>query len=340
MTIHGRLISSLICAVALLSNGAAVGTAQEKAAHPHGDVVFQHVVVGEAGPGQDEHMRMPFEMMVPPGRGDTFMFISSEMSLDGKTVKGAPYSAQAISEHTQTLQDGNRIVHKSTASVYRDSEGRTRRDQTLNAVGSYTAAGAPPQTFFINDPVANVNYILEPDTKTARRVDLSKLPPRRGFGGGKVIVRERGEQRVQVVTGDKSADSGPVEVTIARPGGVRVEADAKNVKKESLGKQTIEGVAADGTRYTRTIAAGEIGNEQAINIVSESWYSAELQTVVMSKHSDPRFGESSYRLTGINRSEPAASLFQVPSDYSVKDAMPPDMQFKIDREMRRPKNEQ
>jgi hypothetical protein len=340
MKIQRRLISSLICAVALLSNGAGVGKAQEKAGHPQSDVVFQHVIVGEAGPGQDEHMRMPFEMMVPPGRGDTFMFISSEMSLDGKTVKGVPYSAQAISEHTQTLQDGNRIVHKSTASVYRDSEGRTRRDQTLNAVGSYTAAGAPPQTFFINDPVANVNYILEPDTKTARRVDLSKLPPRRGFGGGKVIVRERGEQRVQVVTGDKSADSGPVEVTIARPGGVRVEADAKNVKKESLGKQTIEGVAADGTRYTRTIAAGEIGNEQAINIVSESWYSAELQTVVMSKHSDPRFGESSYRLTGINRSEPAASLFQVPSDYSVKDAMPPDMQFKIDREMRRPKNEQ
>jgi hypothetical protein len=339
MTIHGRLISSLICAVALLGNGADVGTAQEKAAHPHGDVVFQHSVVGEAEPGQDEHMRMPFEMMVPPGRGDTFMFISSEMSLDGKTVKGAPYSAQAISEHTQTLQDGNRIVHKSTASVYRDSEGRTRRDQTLNAVGSYTAAGAPPQTFFINDPVANVNYILEPDTKTARRVDLSRMPLRRGFGGGKVIVRERGEQRVQVVTGDKAADGGQVEVTVARPG-VRIEADAKNVKKESLGKQTIEGVAADGTRYTRTIAAGEIGNEQVINIVSESWYSAELQTVVMSKHSDPRFGESSYRLTGINRSEPAASLFQVPSDYSVKDAVPPDMQFKIEREMRRPKNEQ
>jgi hypothetical protein len=129
-------------------------------------------------------------------------------------------------------------------------------------------------------------------------------------------------------------------VTVARPGGVRVEADAKNVKKESLGKQTIEGVAAEGTRYTRTIAAGEIGNEQAINIVSESWYSTELQTVVMSKHSDPRMGESSYRLTSINRSEPAASLFQVPSDYTVKDAMPPDMQFKIEREMRRPKNEQ
>ena len=339
MKIQGRLISSLICAVALLSNGAAVGTAQEKAAHPQGDVVYQHVVVGEAGPGQEEHMRMPFEMMVPPGRGDTFMFVSSEMSLDGKTVKGAPYSAQAISEHTQTLQDGNRIVHKSTAAVYRDSEGRTRRDQTLNAVGSYTAAGAPPQTFFINDPVANVNYILEPDTKTARRVDLSKRPARREFGPARG-ARERGEQRVQVVTGDKAADGGQVEVSVARSGGVRAEADAKNVKKESLGKQTIEGVAAEGTRYTRTIAAGEIGNEQAINIVSESWYSAELQTVVMSKHSDPRMGESSYRLTSINRSEPAASLFQVPSDYSVKDAMPPDMQFKIEREMRRPKNEQ
>ena len=119
---------------------------------------------------------------------------------------------------------------------------------------------------------------------------------------------------------------------------VRGEADAKNVKTESLGKQTIEGVSADGTRSIRTIPAGEIGNEQPINIVSESWYSAELQTVVMSRHSDPRFGESSYRLTNINRTEPAASLFQVPSDYTVKEAIEPGQGIRIRNEIRRQKD--
>ena len=335
-----RLIASLICAVALLSNGAGVGTAQDKAPHPQHDVVIEHhFIAGE--PGQEEHMRAPFEMMVPPGKADTFMFVSSEMSFDGKTVKGAPYSAQIITEHAQTLQDGNRIVNKSTASVFRDSEGRTRREQTINAVGAYTAGGTPKQTLFINDPVANVNYILDADSKTARKIDLSRLPRRTGFamGGGS-------GQTVEVVTGDK-ATGGTANVTIIQDGpraegGLKKKMDAlaTNMKSESLGKQTIEGVVADGTRHTHTIPAGDIGNEQPINIVSESWYSAELQTVVLSKHSDPRFGESSYRLVNINRSEPAASLFQVPSDYTVKDAMPPGMRLKVDSEIRRPKNDQ
>ena len=154
-------------------------------------------------------------------------------------------------------------------------------------------------------------------------------------------------ERVEVITGDKASGSGTKTVTVTHAGpgpepGMRMkmEAVAKNMKTESLGKQTIEGVVADGTRHTRTIAAGEIGNEQPINIVSESWYSEELQTVVMSKHSDPRFGESSYRLMNINRSEPAASLFQVPSDYTVKEAMPPGMRFKVESESRKPKNDQ
>jgi hypothetical protein len=90
-----------------------------------------------------------------------------------------------------------------------------------------------------------------------------------------------------------------------------------DVKSESLGKQTIEGVAAEGTRSTATIAAGAIGNEMPISSVTERWYSAELQTVVMSKRSDPRFGETVYKLTNIQRGEQPATLFEVPPDYTV-----------------------
>ena len=81
-----------------------------------------------------------------------------------------------------------------------------------------------------------------------------------------------------------------------------------------------EGVEAEGTRTTETIPAGEIGNEQPIQIVSERWYSPELQVVVMSKHSDPFVGETIYRLTNIVRGEPSRALFEVPVDYTLKES--------------------
>jgi hypothetical protein len=95
-----------------------------------------------------------------------------------------------------------------------------------------------------------------------------------------------------------------------------------NARTESLGKQNIGGVEAEGTRSTVTIPTGEIGNERPIEIVSERWYSPELQTAVMTRHSDPRTGETVYRLTNISRTEPARSLFEVPADYTVKEGPP------------------
>jgi hypothetical protein len=80
---------------------------------------------------------------------------------------------------------------------------------------------------------------------------------------------------------------------------------------------------AEGTRTTTTIPAGDLGNEQPIHIVDERWYSPELQVVVMTRHSDPRSGETTYRLTNISRTEPSAALFQVPSDYAVRDNTAP-----------------
>jgi hypothetical protein len=86
---------------------------------------------------------------------------------------------------------------------------------------------------------------------------------------------------------------------------------------EPLGKQTIEGVNAEGVREVSTIDAGAIGNDRPIQVSTESWYSAELQMNVMTKHSDPRTGEESFRLTNINRAEPAAYLFQPPAGYQI-----------------------
>ena len=99
---------------------------------------------------------------------------------------------------------------------------------------------------------------------------------------------------------------------------IRYRMTEKDAKTESLGKQTMEGIPVEGTRTTMTIPAGEMGNELPIQVVTEKWYSPDLQTNVMSRHSDPRFGETVYQLTHISRSEQDRSLFDVPQGYKIE----------------------
>jgi len=98
-----------------------------------------------------------------------------------------------------------------------------------------------------------------------------------------------------------------------------VEEPRNTSKTESLGSKVIEGVQAEGKRSIETIPAGRMGNERPIDIINETWYSPELQMVVMSKHSDPRSGDVVYTLTNIQRAEPDPSLLQVPGDYQLRE---------------------
>src|SRR5919205_756118 len=104
----------------------------------------------------------------PPPPDANFVFVATE-SFGGKTVKGAPYSAESVTETIQTLSDGNRIINRINSSVFRDSEGRTRREQTLKALGIPGGGEEPLQTIFINDPVAGVTYSLDTRTHTAHK---------------------------------------------------------------------------------------------------------------------------------------------------------------------------
>jgi hypothetical protein len=311
-----KITIAFICALSLLSS---VAFAQDwHTQDPEGGVV--HLRVG-GGPG-----------WIGPQEEGTFAFVSAEGSIDGKVVKGAPFSAQTVSEHIQVLADGNRIVNTNTGAIYRDSEGRTRREQQIAALGGFAAEKAPAEMISIHDPVAGTNFALNPSNKTATKHGAFKIQLRHqgdssatasagAIGSGVVITTAEGDSNVAV------RRTGPL-----APVGERMKVQME-AKTESLGKQTIEGVEAEGTRTTRTIPAGAMGNEQPINIVFERWYSPELQTVVMTRHSDPRFGESTFRLTNINRTEPAAALFQVPSDYTVNE--PGTMM----RQMRRPREQ-
>ena len=286
--------------------------------------------------GQDRAM---FEQHLlvqgPPPPGD-FVFLGTEMSLSGKLVKGAPYSAQAVTEMTQVLSDGNRIVNKSVAQVFRDSEGRTRREQTIKAIGTMSRGGEPQQAIFINDPVAGTSYSLDPKTQIAR-----KLPPMRFKiqEQAQGPIKLSGQVSGQVSTaGGQATGSGTVYefdrhdnlIGVRSEGQVKrqIESgvalgwiDKKNptAKHEQLGKQNINGVEAEGVRTTVTIAPGEIGNQQAIESISERWFSPELQVIVKTRHYDPRFGENTYQLIDINRAEPARELFEVPAGYKIEE---------------------
>lgn len=233
--------------------------------------------------------------LIPPPFGERMELLGFGGMHGGKIVTGAPFSAVAISETTQTLADGNHISRKTQTNLYRDSQGRVRREITLVGFGPLAASGQPRSFVVINDPVGGVTYMLHPDEKTAEKI---ARPFAKMGGAAREAMRNKRSAREQQ------------------------EIANGTLHQEDLGTQTIAGVTAQGTRITRTIPAGQMGNEKPITIVNERWYSNDLQTVVMSKRSDPWSGESTYTLTNINRTEPDASHFTVPSDYSVTEGRP------------------
>lgn len=332
----------------------------------------------------------------------------------GKVVKGSPYSAEVITETHQALADGNAITRRTSAAVYRDSEGRTRQE---------SGGDSRERTVYITDPVEAKSYVLTPGAKRVittpfveyraialadrdRAKDLARervkdrrviridstevriedgrvfvdgqeasgvqvLRSRAGkevrvengkvfIDGREIVVPEppvppsapkvsvrtiesgsgprREEIRVQVVRrGDEShgptppspplppAPSGPMGALPPLPPmpgihTMRFESTAKLGKGVTtpLGMKDFDGVKAEGRSTVWTIPAGEVGNRNPINITSESWYAPELQVTVYSRHNDPRTGETVYRLAGIKRGEPAAQLFKVPEEYSLR----------------------
>jgi len=226
---------------------------------------------------------------------DALVFIGFEGELVGKTVTGSPFSATISTQEKQVLADGNQIQRSDAGNFARDSQGRTRRDMSVPGIGLMASANrAAPHVVMINDPVAGAQYILEVDKKIARKMRFEH--------------EDEGERGARVRAEPDGA--GPV-ITF------RAEAETK-ATTESLGTQTINGVLAEGTRTTRTIPAGAIGNMKPIVITVERWYSPDLLTVVKMERNDPRMGQTTFQLTNIQRQEPDASLFQVPADYTVK----------------------
>ena len=246
---------------------------------------------------------------------DNAMFISREFGDENRAIKNAPYSADSVTETTQVLADGNRISHKQTASTFRDSEGRTRREQSIEAIGPFSGKGM--KLIHISDPVSGVSYSLDPESKTATKMPAIKSAMITRVG--QTAVPGEGVVYFKSTTTTTTGPDAKGQIdAMKKKLTAEVEAMA-SAKKESLGKQMMEGLQVDGSRTIRTIPAGQIGNDRAIDVVSERWFSPELQLTVKTRTVDPRSGETVFKLTNISRSEPARYLFDVPADYKINE---------------------
>jgi hypothetical protein len=251
------------------------------------------------------------------------MLARTQLAVESKITTGRPYSAEATTEFVQVLGDGNRIARKTTVRIFRDGEGRTRREE-MGPDGTV-------KSITIVDPVADVSYVLDPVTRTAHKSPVKIVYPAIAYESRAATEREAAAVAGKIAVGSP-AGAGQVDDEIKRRREVELKTQARGrgalqtaMKRpddritESLGQMLIDGVLAEGSRTTTVIPAGAIGNEQEIVIVSEQWVSPDLEILVTTKHSDPRTGQTTYSLSNITRGEPRPGLFDVPADYAVQD---------------------
>lgn len=265
-------------------------------------------------------------------------------SSSDEVVKGNPYSAREVREFKQTLGDGTVISRQSTRLLARDGEGRLRQELRQ-----------PDGTarIYINDPVAREVVILDPQKKLACRAVFDKYavndcfnqtkgdwkPLGFSFNYGKngvgmmsanddfVIEVSPHAQIIDLTKNTKTRDGQPVPpvppvpplpptVSLSTLKGLPGAEHAQKTRERKT-KQPYEGLLVDTDRTVETIPAGTIGNNKPIESVYERYFSPELKMNVLVRRSDPRNGDSVYRMIDVKRSEPDASVFRVPSGYSV-----------------------
>lgn len=319
--------SKLVCAVLVIGTGCVSAAAAQQAPPP-------------GRPQSAPDKLFVLENVAPlPTFGASIDIIRSEGGVPGPHVTGKPYSARAVTESTQTLADGNRLTQRNETVIYRDAAGRTRREQTLSGVGQWHTE-RPVTMINIHDPVADKSYVLDPAAKTAREIRRFQMAFAHQLG-----PIEAGARAVSgVIYGADAAAPAPLpappSVTVIGTDGrqdVRVFTPAAGVAAvpfpegttgmyeaaEDLGEQVLEGLLVEGTRMTDTIPAGVIGNERPIEIVTERWYSKDIDALVLQRFSDPRFGETTYRLVNVVLGEPSPDLFEVPSGYEIEESARP-----------------
>ncbi|MEI9971523.1 MAG: hypothetical protein WDO73_05360 [Ignavibacteriota bacterium] len=255
---------------------------------------------GMAGPLIEQFQQAGTMATPATTRAVTMVYASSN-----QTVSGRPVSGVEERKSTQTLGDGTEISTSENELFFRDSAGRTRRE-------------VPSQhRVVIFDPVARVTLTLNTEAKTVERISMPEPPRPPAVLSDATTAAGRGAMVYTFNVRDGASATtltagSPIALPRRTAGGA-----AENTKHEDLGVESLGGVLATHTKDTLTIPQGQIGNNRDIHVVNERWYSDDLQMLVKTVNSDPRFGENTFELTNVSRDEPNASLFQAPADYAV-----------------------
>jgi len=314
----------------------------------------------------DSAARITVQIAPPP------IAISSAMlglsgPLGAQPALGKPICADFVTEHHQSFIDGNRISRSTNSSIYRDAQGRIRRDSQLSVPG--LPAGFSAATFItIVDHQLGYSYVLDPQEMVAHRYELNGAGPSyvarlNAQGTGNTLLspdsQKAGgseanpasaapsESRWRLHVFSAHRNRGPSDASAAAAGSgstanqlgssflpedsgfasaptMRIDqpflAAPNPVRTENLGEQVILGFRVHGTRVITTLPAGQIGNDRPIDIVSEQWFSPDLELVMRSLHRDPWAGEFTTTVTKVSRGDQPASLFEVPAPYRIIDA--------------------
>jgi hypothetical protein len=252
------------------------------------------------------------------------------------TITGAPYSGETSDEHVQTLADGTRIAQTfPVKKIYRDSMGRTREERPvfMGPVERHPDLAKSPTLVEINDPVAHFRYVFILDEPVVHRQVLPDTPPHASMQGEGLHAVVGGTTGMVVAAGGSGENETPPAAPVrasAPSAAAHHRVDDPNrpqMTAEDLGTQNIEGIQAEGKKYTQIWPVGAVGNDRPITSVSEIWTSPDLKEVILRKSDDPRRGEETHKLVNISRSEPDASLFEPPLGSTVKDETG---EFKVD----------
>jgi hypothetical protein len=246
------------------------------------------------------------------GRGVAMAFPREE--------KGKPFSAKVTTQTVQTFIDGTHVSQTATMLEYRDAEGRVRTETSRT--------GNPVPTIVIRDTVARFTYRLDPATKSAVRAAMAGLAVAEGTGlsaraaRGGAAAQASAQTPQEAVARLKELVDGQLALARAEEVAqlaevIRQAARNPNEVVEDLGMALVNGVQARGTKTTTIVPVGAIGNDREFRSVDERWFSSDLNLLIKSINTDPRFGTTTYELTNISRQPPDPSLFQIPADYTV-----------------------
>jgi hypothetical protein len=204
-------------------------------------------------------------------------------SIDIPPLPGAPFTATVTTEWKRRLDDGSTVTIGNHRTIARDNSGRVFEERH-----NLYPTGDPRQ-----DEIVRLEY------------DDPRARTRTTCWPGAHICQVTGY--FENAFTPQAVPAGPLE------GGKAF------LSRVELGRDSIGGVDAIGTRETTQIAAGAFGNDRAISVVKEFWYSPQLEINVIEKRQDPRYGSQTFTVGPISLGEPDAGLFDIPSGFRIDD---------------------